>query len=356
MEWPPGPVDLAVLLQSLEEQNAASITLAQPLAWDTTTDGTLAARTFQAAVTAVGRIPFTVAMEPGFSAAPPDDAAARFDGLTALDPAQVRGDPARIPVVNDPGPPVALGLAMRPGDFGFSRLLVLEAPSAPPGRVAIPLLARCGNRFLPALPLLAACKIHGIDPATLDVFLGKAILAGPLAIPIDDRACLLLPTHFLARVPTRSPLDLVQAGPAADGMATARGRHAVISHDSLPAPGGDMAKAGTTGAWTAASMGAILSGDHALPIRVLKRAPLATIVILVAAMVLAAVLAMLLPRVQRAVVAVLLLAIYAAAACHAAGSAGVFQAMAGPLAAWFAAFATAMIHSPLPAPAPQKVE
>lgn len=347
MAWPPGPVDVAVLMQCLAENHPASITLAQPPVWGEATRGTLAARTFQAARASLGGIPFAVAMDPGFSAAPPDDAATRLDGLVAVAAPRVRGDITRVPVINDPGPPVAEDLGLSAADFGFARLLVIAPLDAPPGRVAIPLLARSGDRFVLALPLLAACRISGIDPAAIDVHLGKAILAGPLAIPIDARGCLLLPVHFLKRVPTRSPLDLIAANQGAGVPSMpAHGRHAVISHDSLPVPGGDTTKAGNTGDWIAASLGSILSGDHALPVRVLKRAPLATTTIIVVAMVLAAMLSLLMARAQRTVVALVLLASYAVAACHAAGAAGLFHAMACPLAAWFAAFATAMAPPP----------
>jgi len=56
-----------------------------------------------------------------------------------------------------------------------------------------PLLARCGERFQPSLPLLAACLHLGVEPERIVVRPGRSLALGDVAVPIDDRGRMRVP-------------------------------------------------------------------------------------------------------------------------------------------------------------------
>ena len=340
VQWPPGPVDLAMAVETLGA--AKCLALAWTPDWEAPAEGTLALRAFANARAQAANLPFLHAYWPGFTSAADENASALLALPTAVDAANVRGDVANIPEVNDPGPwpPEATGL--RPEDTGFGRLLLLSPLDAPPGRVALPMLVRSGDRLLPSLALLAFVRANEIDLSSVDVHLGRAILAGKTAIPVDDRGCLLLPLSFAKRVPIFSPL-------AEDAHTIVRGKPVVVAYEGLPAQGG---AEGDVGLWTAAALGAMEAGDFALPIRILRRASATTEAGAMALLILGSVASLWLPRRQRWWVAVALFAALALAARHAAGEHGQFIGLSVPLCVWTASSIMALLLAPGALPKP----
>lgn len=338
VEWPPGPVDLAMAIETLG--GAMALALAWTPDWEAPAEGTLALRALANARSQAANLPFLHAYWPGFTAAADENALALLALPPSLDPAKVRGDVAKIPEVNDPGPwpPQATGL--RPADAGFGRLLLLSPLDAPPARVALPMLVRSGDRILPSLALLAFVRSNQIELSSVDAHLGRAIIAGKTAIPVDERGCLLLPVSFANRVPVFSPL-------AEDAHTMVRGKQVVISYEDLPVladAGGDV------GLWTAAALGAMEAGDFALPIRVLRRAPAVVGIGVMALLIVGIVVSLWLPRRQRWWVALALFAALAIAVRHAAREQGQFIGLSLPLFVWLASSFMAMLFAPPAAP------
>ena len=350
--WPPGPVDVAVLLSALEKSGARGIALAQPPVWPAPEEGTLATRALGGTRAALGATAFAAACEPGFSAAPPDEAAARLATLPSLSIANVHGDARQLPEVNDPGPRPGAGTGLTSTDLAFSRLLTLDTPPALPGRVALPMLARAGDRVLPALPLLLMARALGEDIAHADVRLGQAILLGKLAIPVDARGFLHLPASHLGRTSRLSPLDLAKAGPDEPIMSSLKDKFVVIGHDALPKPGDGSA---TTADWTAAALGAMASGDYGLPVRVLKRAPAVSTLALCVVFTLGAAMVLPLRRPLRLAAAIAMGLLYLAATRHAAAALDLFHGMTLPAGLFLAVFATSL-WQPAPAPVTSSAE
>lgn len=334
VEWPPGPVDLAMAIETLGA--AKTLALAWTPQWDAPAEGTLALRAFANARAQAPDLPFLHAYWPGDTAAADDAARALLEQPLALAPAKVRGDTGNLPEVNDPGPwpPEATGL--RPADAGFGRLLLLSPLQAPPGRVALPMLVRCGDRILPSLALLSFVRAKGLDLDAVDVHLGRAILAGKTAIPVDDRGCLLLPDSFAKRVPVFSPL-------AEEAHALARDKPVVVAYEGLPALPGTT---GDVGLWTAAALGAMEAGDFALPIRILHRAPASIGLGVLALLVVGSALSLWLPRRQRWWVALILFIALAISAREAAAGQGQFIGLSLPLFLWLATSLLAILQGP----------
>jgi hypothetical protein len=340
VEWPPGPVDLAMAIETLGA--ARSLALAWVPDWETPAEGTLALRAFANARSQAKNLPFLHAYWPGFSAAADEETTALLSLPPAIDRGNVRGDVAKIPEVNDPGPWPPEATGMSPADTGFGRLLLLSALDAPPGRVALPMLVRSGERILPALPLLAFARANRIELSSVDVHLGRAILAGKTAVPVDERGCLLLPVSFADRVPIFSPLE-------EDAHTMARSKNVIISYEGLPAQHG---ASGDVGQWTAAILGAMEAEDFALPIRILHRAPAAAAIGLMAVLVLGNAFSLWLPRRQRGWVAVALFVALAIAARHLATTHGQFIGLSMPIFIWAATCLMALWYAPPTVPVP----
>lgn len=340
VEWPPGPVDLAMAIETLGA--AKALALAWTPDWEAPAEGTLALRAFANARSQAANLPFLHAYWPGFTAAADENALALLDLPPALDSANVRGDVGKIPEVNDPGPwpPEATGLL--PADAGFGRLLLLSPLEAPPGRVALPMLVRAGDRILPSLALTAFVRANQIDLSSVDARLGGAILVGKTAIPVDERGCLLLPLSFANRVPVFSPL-------AEDAHTIVRGKPVVVSYEGLPVQNGAN---GDIGLWTAAALGAMEAGDFALPIRILRRAPPLVGFGLIALPIIGSALSLWLPRRQRWWVAVALFAALALATHHGANTHGQFMCLSVPIFIWAASSLMAMLFAPRAVPKP----
>lgn len=334
VQWPPGPVDLAMAIETLGA--AASLALAWTPDWDAPAEGSLALRAFANARAQAENLPFLHAYWPGFTAAADEAASALLGQLPSLDPAKVRGDAAKIPEVNDPGPWLPETTGLRPADAGFGRLLLMSPLEAPPGRVALPMLARAGDRILPSLALLTFARANQINLSSMDVHLGRAILAGNTAIPIDERGCLLLPLSFANRVLVFSPL-------AEDAHSIVRGKPVVIAYEGLPAQGRVV---GDIGLWTAAALGAMEAGDFALPIRILRRAPAMVEIGVMAVLIIGSIGSLWLPRRHRWWVAIGLFAVLALCVRHAADAQGQFIGLSVPLGLWLATSLMAMRLAP----------
>ncbi|MFM7180525.1 MAG: hypothetical protein ACKO2G_03550 [Verrucomicrobiales bacterium] len=334
VEWPPGPVDLAMAIETMGA--AKSLALAWAPDWEAPAEGTLALRAFANARSQAKDLPFLHAYWPGFTAAADENALALLALPPVIPSSNVRGEVANIPEVNDPGPwpPEAAGLP--PADAGFGRLLLLAPLDAPPARVALPMLVRSGERILPSLSLLAFTRANRIEISSVDVRLGGAILAGKTTIPVDERGCLLLPTSFANRVPVISPL-------AEDAHAVVREKCVVIAHEGLASQSG---ASGDVGMWTAAALGAMEADDFALPIRILRRAPTAATIGVMALLILGSVASLWFPRRQRWWVAVALFAALALYARYAAQAHGQFIGLSLPLFIWLATTLLAMLFSP----------
>ena len=333
VEWPPGPVDLAMAIETLGAAKALALSWTPD--WEAPAEGTLALRAFANARSQAPELPFVHAYWPAATAAAGDEARALLDLLPSLPSTKVRGDTAKIPEVNDPGPwpPEATGLL--PADAGFGRLLLLSPLEAPPGRVALPMLVRAGDRILPSLALLAFARGNGIELASVDVHLGRAILVGKTAIPIDERGCLLLPDSFAKRVPVFSPLD-------ENAHTIAREKNIVVAYEGLSGQNG---ASGDVGLWTAAALGAMEAGDFALPIRILHRAPAWVGFGLLVLILAASALSLWLPRRQRWWVAVLLFAALAVSAREAASAHGQFIGLTLPLFLWLTTSVLALFYA-----------
>ena len=337
VEWPPGPVDLAMAIESFA--GARALALAWVPEWEAPDEGTLATRAFANARARFPGLPFLHAYGPAYTAAPAENAMDVLARVPALDRARVHGDVWKIPEVNDPGPwpPEAGGLA--PGDAGYTRLLLLAPLEAPPGRIALPLLVRAGDRIHPSLALLAYLRARGLDAGAVDARLGGALLAGESAIPVDERGCLLLPLGFAARVPVFSPL-------AEDAALRAAGKTVVIGHEGMPTQAG---ADGDVAIWTAAALGAMEAGDFARPIRVLHRAPRGVVEGWMVVMAVAAGISLWVPKWRRLWVAVVPALALAVAARHAAIAHGQFFSLVLPLGVGILCFALALrFPSPVP--------
>jgi hypothetical protein len=342
VEWPPGPVDLAMAIETLGA--AKSLVLAWAPEWDAPAEGTLALRALANARARAKNLPFLHAYWPGFTAAADEDALSLLQQPPALERTNVRGDVEKIPEVNEPGPWPPEGTGLSPADAGFGRLFLLSPLDAPPGRVALPMFIRSGDRILPSLPLLAFARVNKIDLSNMDVHLGRAILAGKTAIPVDERGCLLLPVTFADRVPVFSPL-------AEDAHSIVQGKPVVIAYEDLPAR--NDAK-GDVGLWIAAALGAMEAEDFALPVRVLRRAADEVGIGVMALLILGCVFSLWLPRRQRWWVVIAMFTALAIAARHAANAHGQFIGLTIPFLTWVAASLMALWYAPpaLPKPSP----
>ena len=367
--WPPGPLDVAVVLDALAQSGARGIALGQ-VAWQGQDEGTLAGRVFSASRTALGNIPFVAAVEPGWSAVPAENAAALFADWPTLPADRVVGDITALPEVNDPGPTHAPSLpdpskesdnskdsqqptiapdpvGVVPKDFGFSRLIVSDPLDAPPGRVAVPLLARSGSQIFPSMALLLWARALGQDLQTIDVRLGRAILLGNASAPIDARGCLVLPVAHLARLGTVSALELAKAAEnedtEPDTTRKVEGRFIVIAHEAQAQVGPEGRKA-STAEWQAAALGAMAAGDFGQPIRVLRRSPASVVPVICGVFVFCALWSLSLPRRLRGAAALFPGILYLAATGHAAGAFGVFHDMTLPCVVFSAAVGSAWLQ------------
>ena len=323
-EWPPGALDLAVLLDSLSGRGVASVVLTIPPTWRVPPEGTLATKALATARSGLGAVPVVGAFEPGQSAAPAADAGALFQAVPSFALAQVVGDAGGLPVANDAGPPPVAGFP--PSDLAFSRLLLLEGGAAPGGeRVTIPLLARAGDRILPSLPLLAWARRHGHDLARAVIVPGDAIRFGDVRVPVDRAGRLQLPFADCDRIRSCSALELSEdkGGPDLDGLAVVVG-HGAQHVSGLP----DGRRVGPA-QLAAVALGALETGDFGLPLVWLTAPPCWAEAAVLVGMGVAGVASLWLPRRWRLAAAGLVLAAWVVAA--AAGVlAGLFPAFCGP--------------------------
>ena len=267
-EWPPGALDLAVLLDSLSGRGVASVVLAIPPTWRVPPEGTLATKAMATARSALGAVPVVAAFEPGQSAAPAATADALFQMVPSFSLAQVTGDAGSLPVANDAGPPPVAGFP--PSDLAFSRLLLLEGGAPPEGeRVNIPLLAKAGDRILPSLPLLAWARRHGHDLARAVIVPGDAIRFGDVRVPVDRAGRLQLPFADFDRLRSCTAMELTEdkGGPDLAGLAVVVG-HGAQHVSDLP----DGRRAGPA-QLAAVALGALETHDFGLPVVRLQAPP-----------------------------------------------------------------------------------
>lgn len=323
-EWPPGALDLAVLLDSLSGRGVAAVVLAIPPTWRVPPEGTLATKALATAHSGMGAVPVVAAFEPGQSAAPAADAGALFQAVPSFALAQVVGEAAGLPVANDAGPPPVAGFP--PSDLAFSRLLLLEGGAAAGGgRVNIPLLARAGDRILPSLPLLAWARRHGHDLARAVIVPGDAIRFGDVRVPVDRAGRLQLPFADLDRIRSCSVMELTEdrGGPDLDGLAVVVG-HGAQHVSDLP----DGHRAGPA-QLAALALGALETCDFGLPVVRLQAPPRWVEVAVLVGMGVAAAASLWLPQCWRLAAAGLVLVAWVVAAA-AVVQAGFFPAFCGP--------------------------
>jgi len=81
-DWPPGPLDVAVLLSALRDQKAEAVAVTLPPVWPVAPEGTLATQALRTAVAGGGVVLFCV--EPAFVAVPREGSAEVFASLPGV--------------------------------------------------------------------------------------------------------------------------------------------------------------------------------------------------------------------------------------------------------------------------------
>ena len=350
-EWPPGPLDVAVLLKTLQTKDPGLVALAIPPVWAVPAEGTLATKALASACGALNAIPVVAAFEPAQSAVAAPEAEAFFHSVPSIPLAKVRGDASGIPLLNDPGPPPVPGFPT--SDLAFGRVLLLQSQEWSEGlRISIPLLARTSDGLLPALPLVAWARRHGLNPAEADVIPGDSIRLGGTSIPIDAGGRLSVPLAGLDRLRACTVLDLTQEkdAPEVKGLAVVAG-HA--GQASVPLPGGRTADPAKLAALV---LGVLETGEFARPV-VRLSAPAAIVSFLVLLGLAGSAAASLwLPRPWRITAAVLVAATWGLSAVAWVRS-GAFPAFAGPTLAAATSFGLALwCRGVVAVPRPKKTE
>lgn len=325
-EWPPGPLDVSVVLDAVNDQGARGIGVAFPPAWMVPEEGTLATQALRAALG--GELPVVFAVEPGFSAAPSPDARTRLDQLPALVSSQVNGDLSRLPEVNDPGP--ATVSAVNAECLAFSRLVVPGTAEEGGRLMHVPLLARSGDRVLPALPLALWARVTGVGLDEIEVDLGREIRLPGLRVPIDGSGRLALPFSRLGREKAVPVLQLMEPdGGEVEGLLVVLGR------EGMPAVKAGDGREVSRAQLLAAVLSALARDDFALPLHVMQ--PAGTMPTLLAVLLLAVIcaLALFLPFWPR-LASLVLVVLFWLVAVRFQASDGISSLLLPPLGAWLA--------------------
>jgi len=250
----------------------------------------------------------------------------------------VTGDVSMLPVVNDPGPPrVPVVGAER---VGFSRLLLLRSLPTPEGVLAVPLVARAGDRVLFSLPLLMWMRAAGLDASEVSVHLGESITAGGRNIPIDEAGRLLLPPSRFGCAPEQNVLDLARGE---EGGVSADGRLVLVGCDAQPSlvlPDGRTVSSASV---LAGVVDALDREDYARPLHRLVAGSAGQAILGVLLLAVLAGLVMLLPRWARSVAGVLVLVAWFFAV-RAQVAAGMFQPMFAPVLTWIVGFTASRLR------------
>ena len=214
---PHAPIDLAVILKNLRRLGVKHASTAAVLAWDAPDPIGLAALETALAgfdslvmATPLSRGPVAMAMPPAIRRA-------------SIPLADVRGDPAALPVVNRiPVPGVIL--AAENSMAGFS-VIESEPVSGFPA-----LIARWEDRVVFSFPLLAVLQRLDLPPAGLEIRMGEYLKLGPDGplIPIDSYGRLAVPRPEISPVAGISAESLIDGG---DGIFPPQAPEPVILRD-----------------------------------------------------------------------------------------------------------------------------
>lgn len=181
--WPPGQGDWQVLLQNLSGYQPGAVAVAATLPFDKAGSG------LETAAKGIPRL-ITAAHA---SVAAGDGAQTLPDALPVL---KVNGSVRNIPEFKSIRPP-ALGSIAGAGDIDM--LPRQEKLSIEGDWCRVPMLARLGEKVVPALALRALMEWASVPAAAVTVLPGVAITAGPsLRIPIDEAGCF---RYFLSLAP-----------------------------------------------------------------------------------------------------------------------------------------------------------
>ncbi len=217
---PPGPADLAVVLDNLFRFGHRKLAVATPLAWENPGRVAASALDFQ-----LGRYSPAILGMPLVRGLTPQPLPAPFERVS-VPVGSVRGDVRSLPIVNQ--------LAIPDPQFGadstwaaFTRMENEKPPEFGEGSgpVRVPLLARWGERVVMALPLAVTMARFGVSAGEVVISPGRDIRLGETGpvIPIDEfgRAVVIpgaakrvavVPAEETLRAPGEAPPETLKPG------------------------------------------------------------------------------------------------------------------------------------------------
>jgi len=200
-QWPPGPIDLAIVLDGLPFEQRLTMGITFPI--DQESDE-LSRRALRAQLREAGERHLVVCgvdLVPGY-----DDEIASLESIAEL---QVEAwDRQRWPLIPEVGSVLGLVDADLQGGKAFSRLLLFEPFPADErrvdGYVRIPLLAHRDDRLFPSLPLWLYLQSEGLAEAPVRLHRhgqeGGSLEVGGQSFSIDPSGCMVLPKEEAGRL------------------------------------------------------------------------------------------------------------------------------------------------------------
>ncbi|QQL45843.1 hypothetical protein [Sulfuriroseicoccus oceanibius] len=348
-QWPPGPVDYAVVLDQLNSMRCAAIGVVSPLQWWDAPEvyfHSLRSQIQQAKSPLVLSLGLTdVAEIPrGDEVAPVERA------LVELPLTSVSGDGQLIEVAG-----VLDEADERLGELpgvrsGFTNLSVgTPLPDPVHGRVKVPLLAMRGDRVVVGLPLALPMAADRVKPSEVTVVLGDSVRWRDRRVPIDEAGCYDVPVADAVR----NESDWVSAvrfvappGIGDDAAPDVTGKVVLIARDAatIPTTGGGVTSVADL---QLAVARAIDSGEHRAPVVVFSQLPdwAYWLMLAIVPVLTTLVLWLRLSKAAAALVFLIVLAVFFMVYAHLVGAERVLVPTATPLGVWAAGLCASFLST-----------
>ena len=278
-QWPPGPVDYAVVLDQLGGLRCAAVGMTTPLQW-WDAPGVY----FHSLRSQIEQARYPLVLSLGMT----DVARVHREGdpevigraLVDLPLDAVQGDGASLLIevsgVLDEAD-VRLG-ALDGIHSAFTGLSVGEAlPDLVHGRAKVPLVAKMGGRVVLGLPLALVMAADQVEPGEVSITLGDAVRWRDRRVPIDGKGCydiavsdaLRQDSHWVSAVRFAGPGELEGED---GGMPEVKGKLVMIAREGATIPVTGHAETSASDLILAVTR-AIDSGEHRAPVVVFSPLP-----------------------------------------------------------------------------------
>ncbi len=182
-EWPPSPIDYAIILKNLKEHEAKLVAIEPSMSWDNAGEGLLETLRTASLKYNKGELLMGTVFQMDQSVFEPNDKL-----INLLNPiSNISGDIKRIPefTMIDPLPDRRLTSIGIP--FGFTSIDMAEQDKMD-NPLKVPLLARIKETVVPSFILRAIMMEQKMDSNDLTIHLGdKIVFASGTTIPIDSK-------------------------------------------------------------------------------------------------------------------------------------------------------------------------